>query len=297
MSKSRTTALAATFVVAAVVVVVISMNGGQSKPSASTRPSASPSSSLDGGVASTESLDGGSQGASSTVSTAGQTTRPRPTYKRSEAGGIYLDLLPAEEGGSDDRNKSLGRLTIGATRDYGSFHVGDMIGDYRYRISNASGAAINLTVRLGGRDVQDFSPIHPDSCGDEPCQPGQPGIRCSAGVCSCYKAVCQFGIGFHPSAAGPRRATLLVGGRPYLYLVGVGLERHTEHESSTSTSKSTSSTSVSTSGTISTSGPSGSTARSLSTTSTTHLAATSYGGHGSTDGDVRLEETPIVSLD
>jgi hypothetical protein len=275
MTKSRAVALAAAIVIAAAVVVVVSMNRGHSNTSSSDRLALSPSTrSSDSSVGPSESSGGDSRNASSTAQPeTGPTSRPRPTYERGEAGGIYLDLLPAEEGDSEDRDKSLGRLTRGATRDFGKASVhSSAIGFFRFRISSGNGTPVNRTVRIGGPNAQDFSPPVPDSCEQKPCPWPTGGFHCSAAVCFCSKSVCQFGMNFSPSAVGRRSATLLIGDTPYVLLTGVGLpESREERETSTSTS----STSVSTSSATSTSSSSVSMVRPPSRTATTYSPATS----------------------
>jgi len=252
--------LAAAILVAAAVIVVVSMTRGHSNTSSSNRPVSSPS----------EDSGGDSQGASSTGPEAGQPGRSRPTYARAEGGGIYFDLLPAEEGNPEDRDRPLGRLTSGATQDFGEVPVHAGSGLFRFRISSANGTPVNRYVRIGGPDAQDFSSLEPDPCEKEPCRPT--GFHCSAAVCFCSRPVCQFGTHFEPSAVGLRRATLLIGDTPYVYLTGIGLpEWQEEQERSTSTS----STSVPTSGATSTSNSSGSTVQPPSTTATTHSPAAS----------------------
>jgi hypothetical protein len=196
-------------------------------------------------------------------------SRPRPTYERGEGGGLYLDLLPAEEGNPEDRDKPLARIASRGTQDFGGTPANAFgTGFFRFRISSADGKPINRTIRLGGPHAQDFSPLYPDTCEDEPCRPA--GVQCSGASCYCSRSVCQFGMYFLPSAVGPRSAMLFIGDTLYAYLTGIGLpELREEQEGSTS-----SSTSVTTSGRTSTSSSSGSTVRPPSTTAT-HSPATS----------------------
>ena len=150
--------MAAAIVIPVAVVTALLMNRGQTSPSSSNRAAASASTGLsDGSVTTLESSGHKSSGASSTAPEAGPATRPRPTYERGEDGGIYLDLLPAEEGDPEGRDKPLARIAIGGARDFGQTPAnGWGTGFFRFRISSADGTPISRTIRLGGPHAQDF---------------------------------------------------------------------------------------------------------------------------------------------
>jgi hypothetical protein len=255
VTKSRA-ALAAAIVIPVAVVAVLVMNRGQTSPLSSNQAAASPpTGSANGSVTSLEGSGDESSGASSTAPKAGPTSRPRPTYERGQGGGIYLDLLPNEEGGGNDRDKPLDRIADGSPLFVGESPVNSVGKGLRIRISSADGTPINRTIRLGGPHAQDFSPLGPDICDEEPCRPA--GVLCSSSAsCYCSRSVCYLGIPLQPSAVGPRSATLFIGDFIYAYLTGFGLpEQREEQEGSTSTS----STSVTTGDRTSTSSSSGST--------------------------------------
>jgi len=163
----------------------------------------------------------------------GGTGAKRPTYKREAAGGIYLDILPANEGDPEGQsNKPISRVTNGVAWAFEPHGVNDGQGDIPFRISRSDGAPINRSVRIVGPNARDF-PLHADMCSQQSCGPA--GFYCS-------KAICEFGVTFSPLAIGSRTATLLIGKAAYALsgigvpIQGEGEERSTPSTSATSTS-------------------------------------------------------------
>jgi hypothetical protein len=138
-----------------------------------------------------------------------------PAYQRSRTKGIYLSVMPGENGDDDDLNDPAYRVRGDLAFDGGTIAIGEIGTINAVQVTGSEKGSVNRQITIIGPDRGEFI-MYADG------RVGPDGFFCGA-----HRYV--FGIAFAPHHPGRKSATLAIGEIHYA-LTGVGVDAPTDTE-------------------------------------------------------------------